>query len=168
LVARLGAAYYYSVRTLTKLLLLFTLVTAAETFLLFKIAQLTSWWLTLALIVVPGLLGAWLAKREGARALRSIQGSFAVGGEPAGAIIDGVLVLLAGILLLTPGVLTDLTGLLLLLPPVRRPLHAYVVRTVRRLVERRLASPQVVVFRGSAPLEDPGYEVIDAEDIKRP
>lgn len=158
-------------RTVAKLFLLFTLVSTVELYLLLKIGEWTSWWVTVGLIFVPGIAGAWLAKREGARALREVQAALSLQREPTGAILDGVIVLVAGALLIAPGVLTDLTGIALLIPPVRRLAREYAKRRLRRYVDGRLGS-------GSIGIVDLGryaaggardYDVIDAEDIpKRP
>ena len=154
-------------KLLARLFLLFTLVTIVELYLLLKLAEVTNWWVTVAMVVVPGLVGAWLAKREGIKAFRGIREAASLTREPTGAILDGVIVLLAATLMITPGVLTDLTGLALLLPPVRRRV-AVVVRTrFRRWLDRHVASGPVNVdlgrFGGGGT-----YEVIDAEDIPRP
>ena len=145
-------------KTVARLFLLMTVVTMVELFLLLKLGQLTSWWVTVAMIVVPGLLGAWLARREGARALGAIREAMSLQREPAGAILDGVIVLVAAVLLMTPGVLTDLTGLALLVPPVRLVVREYAKRRLRSALDRRIASGSVHVG---------GYEVIDADDIPK-
>ncbi len=158
-------------RTVAKLFLLFTCVTAVEVYLLLELAQLTSWWVTVATIFVPGLVGAWLARREGAKAWREVRRALALQREPTGAILDGVIVLVAAVLLITPGVLTDLTGLALLLPPVRRVTREYARARLSRAIDRRVAGGTLSV----KDLVDYGatggagsYEVIDAEDIPKP
>ena len=145
-------------KTVARLFLLMTIVTMVELFLLLKLGQVTSWWVSVAMVVVPGLVGAWLARREGARALGAIREAMSLQREPAGAILDGVLVLVAAVLLITPGVLTDLTGLALLLPPVRQVVREYAKRRLRSALDRRITSGSVHVG---------GYEVIDAEDIPK-
>jgi UPF0716 protein FxsA len=157
-------------RTVAKLFFLFTVVTAIEVFLLLKLAEATSWWVTVATIFVPGLLGAWLAKREGARAFREVLAALSLQREPTGAIVDGAIVLVASVLLITPGVLTDLTGLMLLVPPVRRTAGAYARRRLTRAIDRRFSSGSVRVFGVGGFGGDGGgdFEVIDAEDIPKP
>ena len=59
-------------KTVGKLFLLFTVVTTVEFVLLLKLADATSWWVSVAMIVIPGLVGAWLLKREGAKAFRAV------------------------------------------------------------------------------------------------
>jgi UPF0716 protein FxsA len=157
-------------RTVAKLFLLFTIVSTVELYLLLKIGELTSWWVTVALIFGPGLVGAWLSKREGARAFREVRAALSLQREPTGAILDGAIVLVAAVLLISPGVLTDLTGLFLLVPPVRRVAREYLRSRVMRAVDRRLASGSFHIGDlGRFATGDPAYEVIDADDIpKRP
>jgi len=103
-----------------RLLLLFTLLPLIElTFLLWFSAH-TDWRLTVALVIGAGVLGAWLIRWQGWRTWRRIQEELERGKLPADAVQDGLLILVAGVLLITPGMLTDVVGLLLLLPPVRR------------------------------------------------
>jgi len=155
-------------RTIAKLFFLFTVVTAIEVFLLLKLAELTSWWITLATIFIPGLLGAWLARREGARAFREVGAALALQREPTGAILDGAIVLVASVLLITPGVLTDVTGLLLLVPPIRRFAREALRRRVTKAVDRRLSGSSFQVFRSGPFTGDFGDStVIDAEDIPK-
>jgi UPF0716 protein FxsA len=147
------------VKTVARLFLLMTVVTMVELFLLMRLGQATSWWVSVAMIVIPGLLGAWLARREGAKAFGAIREAMSLQREPAGAILDGVIVLVAAVLLITPGVLTDVTGLALLLPPVRKVVREYARRRLHTALDRRI---------GSASIRMGGYEVIDADDIPKP
>ena len=101
---------------LGKLLLLFTVIPVVELYLLITIGQNVGAGPTIALVLVTGFLGAWLARREGSRVLRSWQGSLARGEIPKEGVISSVLVLVGGVLLVTPGVVTDAMGLVLLLP----------------------------------------------------
>ena len=105
---------------LLRLLLLFTLIPLAEAALLFYIADHTSWMFTLGLIIVTGVVGATLARREGFRCVRTIQDRMRQGELPADSLFDGLLILIAGAVLITPGILTDITGFALLIPGIRR------------------------------------------------
>ncbi len=118
---------------LGKLLLLFTVVPVVELYLLITIGQSLGAGLTIGLVLVTGLLGASLARREGARVLGSWQTAMAKGQMPKEGVVSSLLVLVGGVLLVTPGVVTDVTGLLLLVPWTRR-LAADVVRA--RLEQR--------------------------------
>ncbi|MBA2321225.1 MAG: FxsA family protein, partial [Deltaproteobacteria bacterium] len=109
------------------LLFLFTVVPAVELFLLLQLGSLLGPMQTFLIVLGTGILGAWLAKREGFAVLRQLQADLAKGLPPAVRVVEGALVLVGGLLLVTPGVLSDLTGILLLLPPVRRSIAPRIV-----------------------------------------
>jgi UPF0716 protein FxsA len=73
----------------------------------------------IGLLILLSLFGVWLTKREGIGLLTRTRRQLDAGQMPANELIDGVLLLVAGLLLLIPGFITDFFGLLLLLPPVR-------------------------------------------------
>jgi len=118
-----------------RLLLLFILVPLCDALLLAKIGVLIGWMTPLALVVVTGVVGAWLFRLEGGRAWEQWQGALAEGRLPEQGVLGGVLLLLGGALLVTPGVITDVVGLLLLLPPSR----ALAVRALRPWLQARIA-----------------------------
>lgn len=101
------------------LLLIFIVVPFVELALLLKLADLTSWWHTLLLVIVTGVLGTWLARSEGVRTYRKIQQSLSAGQMPTDSLLDAAMIFVAGALLLTPGILTDLLGFSLLVPFTR-------------------------------------------------
>ena len=125
-----------------KLLLLFTLLPALELFLLIPIAGEIGVPATLAIIIATGIVGAWLGKRQGLDAFRRIQTDLAHGKLPGDAITDGILILIACTLLVTPGVLTDIIGLALLIPPARRPIK----QLARNRFTKMLQNPSVTVI----------------------
>jgi UPF0716 protein FxsA len=116
-----------------RLLLAFTLVPLAELWLLLRIGAALGGIQTLAIVVITGVIGASLARREGARAWSAVQTELGAGRLPGRELLEALLVLIAGIILVTPGVLTDAAGLALLVRPVR---SAVVRRLERRLGKR--------------------------------
>ncbi|MEJ2482990.1 MAG: FxsA family protein [Gemmatimonadota bacterium] len=102
-----------------RLLLLFTLVPLAELTLLLKIGEWLGAWPAIGLVLGTGFLGAILARREGVRAWTAVQEQMARGQVPGRELMDAVLVLLAGVVLITPGILTDLAGFTLMTRPGR-------------------------------------------------
>ncbi len=104
---------------IAKLFLLFTLVPLAELYILLEIGSYLGALNTILLIVITGVLGALLARLEGIRTVRQIAQNLSKGIVPAEEMVDGVLIFIAGVVLVTPGVLTDVAGLLLLLPYTR-------------------------------------------------
>jgi UPF0716 protein FxsA len=111
---------------LLRLLLLFTIVPTIELVLLLILADKTSWQFTIGLILLTGFVGAALARYEGLRCLRRIQEQLSAGRVPGNPLMDGMMILIAGALLVTPGVLTDLLGFALLFPPFRSLIRRYV------------------------------------------
>ncbi|MCA9707726.1 MAG: FxsA family protein [Myxococcales bacterium] len=149
---------------LGKLLLLFTVVPVVELYLLITLGQHLGAEATIGLVLVTGLLGASLARREGARVLRNWQASMARGELPKEGVTSSLLVLVGGVLLVTPGVVTDVTGLLLLVPWSRR----WVAEVVRRRLEHRLhvhtLAPDPEAFMG--PGARPRGTVIDVDAVE--
>jgi UPF0716 protein FxsA len=124
----------------TRLLALFVLLPLIELALLIQIGQWIGLGWTLALVVATGFLGATLARRQGLRAWVAIQAELRAGRMPARELMDGLLVLIGGIVLLTPGVLTDLAGFALLVPATRAAFKRGLRRRLERAVERGDAS----------------------------
>jgi UPF0716 protein FxsA len=102
-----------------RILLLFTVIPLLELIILLWLASVTSWGFTLVVVLVSGFLGAMMIKRQGLEVLRRARGEASSGRFPAGALFDGVLLVIGGALLLTPGILTDIVGFSTLIPPVR-------------------------------------------------
>jgi UPF0716 protein FxsA len=110
---------------LLRLFLLFTLVPLVELALLIWIAVNTDPILTIGLVVLTGAVGAWLAREQGLRCWREVHRQLSQGQLPAEPLLDGLMILVAGALLITPGVLTDALGFALLVPPIRRRMRRY-------------------------------------------
>ena len=124
---------------LGRLLLLCTVVPLVELYILIKIGSYIGGLNTILLVVMTAMLGAFLARLQGLRTLRQIQLSLSHGQIPAEELIDGVLILVGGIMLITPGVLTDLLALVLLFPFTR----VYFKRWLRRRFDRMVLSGNV-------------------------
>ncbi|MGN7471034.1 FxsA family protein [Brevibacillus sp. SAFN-007a] len=86
---------------------------------LITVGSLIGGWNTVLLVILTGLLGAWLAKQQGVQVLRTLQFQLSRGQMPTETIIDGVLILVGGMLLLLPGFVSDVIGLILLIPYTR-------------------------------------------------
>lgn len=106
-----------------KLLLLFILVPLVELAIFIQLGKAISLPVTLGIIVLTGILGAVLAKQQGSLAMKNFQDALRSGKLPHEEATDGILVLIAGAVLITPGFLTDTVGFSLLLPPVRKLLR---------------------------------------------
>lgn len=151
---------------LFKLILLLTVVPIVELYLLVKLTQLWgSFWLTVAVIVGTGVIGAALARREGLRVLSRMQEQIARAELPADSLLDGVLILLAAALLVTPGLITDAVGFLLLIPPGRSVVRELLKRWVRKKIE----AGNVTLYRSMdfGPIQDeppPGAPPLEEDD----
>jgi UPF0716 protein FxsA len=148
-----------------KLLLLFILVPALELALLIEIGGRLGTAPTLLLLALSGFLGAFLARRQGLGALRAAREQMERGEIPAGPIVDGILILVAGVLLITPGVLTDGLGFLLLLGSFRERVKSILLTRFRRGIEDRRIRVYSSGF-GRAPLDTDIYP-IEAEETPR-
>lgn len=111
-----------------RLALLFVLVPLIELALLIQMGRWVGVLPTVALVIFTGVLGAALARLQGLATLARFQRALAEGRVPHREMVEGILVLVAGAVLLTPGLLTDITGFLLLAPPVRKAAAARVLR----------------------------------------
>lgn len=148
-----------------RLLVLFTLLPVAEIYLLAKAGGVIGAWPTVAAVLFTGLAGAWLARRQGLSTLARIREGLARGVPPTGELADAALILLAGVLLITPGFITDGMGLVLLLPPARAALKAWGLR----LAEQGRAAGRIrVVHVAPGPQAGPPRErEINPEDRPR-
>jgi len=143
------------------LFLLFTLLPFVELYLLIRIGQVVGAWDTLLFVVLMGVIGAWLAKSQGRKVLREWSEAASQGRVPEEGVLGGMLILVGGLLLITPGVVTDFVGLLLLIPFTRR----IISRAVRGYFERKIAQGQISVQQYGVPFPPrPGAgNVIDTE-----
>ncbi|NVL91489.1 MAG: membrane protein FxsA [Desulfobacterales bacterium] len=104
---------------LLKLFLAFTLVPFVEIYILIKIGSYIGAFNTVVVIILTGLLGALLARYQGLQTVLRVRESLQRGEIPGSEMLDALLILLAGIVLLTPGFLTDAAGIMLLVPRTR-------------------------------------------------
>lgn len=146
---------------LLRLILLLTTVPLVELFLLYKLARWTSLPITILVVIGTGIAGGALARMQGLSVLNRIRGDLRSGGLPAGSLLDGALVLVAGALLLTPGLLTDGFGFFLLAPPGR----ALVRRLVRKWLRKKMQDGTMRVdFHAPHDRPPPGYPPVEGED----
>jgi UPF0716 protein FxsA len=125
-----------------RLLLLFTCIPLVELFLLLKIGSIVGALNTILLVIITGVLGAYLAQQEGLRTLERIRTLMAQGEMPGEPLIDALLILVAGFVLITPGILTDLLGFLMLIPATRAPIR----RWIRGQLERKFKAGNAAVY----------------------
>ena len=110
------------------LFLLFIVVPIIEIVLFIKIGSLLGIWLTILVVVLTAIVGTNLVKSQGLNAIKEVQSSFLQGQDIARSLINGTLILIAGVLLLTPGFFTDFIGITFLIPMTRNMWISYGIK----------------------------------------
>lgn len=118
------------------LALVFLVLPIIELAVIIQVGQAIGVLNTIALLLLVSFVGAWLVKREGLAAWTRFQRQVQMGVVPGREIADGVLIMLAGALLISPGFVTDCLGILLLLPPVRAGIRSAALYRIGRKVIR--------------------------------
>jgi UPF0716 protein FxsA len=114
--------------------LLFVGVPFVELYILLQVGEIIGILPTIIIILFTGSLGIFLMKKTGREVWYRLKQRFQSGEMPGEEILEGILVLIAGVFLITPGFLTDITGFLLLIQPIR---HKFLMIS-KRLIEHRL------------------------------
>jgi len=118
-----------------KLLTIFILVPILELSLLLRIGSKIGFEATLAIILLTAFIGAILTRTQGSKALSSFRNALAAGKLPHREALDGLLILLAGAVLLTPGFLTDTAGFLLLFAPTRAAIRTRLSTYLKKRIQ---------------------------------
>ena len=121
---------------LLKLFLAFTIIPIIEIYLLIEIGSMFGALTAVTLVILTGFLGAFLARMQGLQTLYRIQESLREGRMPSGELLNALLIVIAGLVLLTPGFLTDSAGFLLLIPATRNSIKYW----LRHQIELRYMS----------------------------
>lgn len=116
---------------LVLLFLVFVVLPIAELYVIIQVGQAIGIVPTLALLLLDGFLGAWLARTQGRAAWRRFNQATAEGRVPAKEVYDGAAIIFGGALMLSPGFITDVLALFLLLPPTRALLRRTLLRGAR-------------------------------------
>lgn len=147
---------------LTRLLLLFIVVPVIELFLLIEVGQVIGTLPTIGLIILTGVVGAFLARLQGLQVLMKIRGQLQSGQLPADALFDGAIILIAGAFLMTPGILTDTVGFLCLIPATRR----LIKRSIQGRIETAIRQGRIITHTYVPPQrrDEPGDGVVIDHD----
>jgi len=121
------------------LFVLFVIIPIIEIAVLMQVGAWLGAWPTIAIVVITAWLGAKNVKQQGIATLHSVQQKMAQGEMPSQEIVAGLLLLIAGVLLVTPGFVTDIFGLSLLIPQCRKALVSVVQK---HLIVNQLGSGQ--------------------------
>ncbi|MBI4581718.1 MAG: FxsA family protein [Planctomycetes bacterium] len=148
------------------LVVLFILWPIVELALLIRIGQSAGVGATLLLILLPALVGAGLAKREGLKTYSRIQRELGEGRLPGDPLIDALLILIAGALLITPGLISDVIGLLLLVPLFRRLIRERLKRRFRNRFTVMHFGPPGAAGEGDDDFVDVDARPVDEENAE--
>ena len=127
------------------LILLFTLIPVVELAILIEIGQHIGVSNTLFIVILTGVVGAYLARSQGLITLRRVQGDINDGIMPTDKLFDGAMILCGGILLLTPGLVTDVIGFMALIPLTR-----YLIKKwIKHKIEDIISDGRIITIRGT-------------------
>ncbi|SET70952.1 FxsA family protein [Thalassotalea agarivorans] len=119
------------------LFLLFIVIPIIEIAVIIQVGSILGVWPTVAIVILTAWLGAKNVRAQGIATMQKVQLKMAQGEMPSDDIVAGMLLLVAGVLLVTPGFVTDIFGLSLLIPQVRKNLingvkkHVFVAQMQR-------------------------------------
>ena len=137
--------------------LLILSVPILEIYLLISMGRVIGAGATILVVIATAVLGAWLLRLQGLGTLARVQAASQAGQVPAVELVEGLILLVAGALLLTPGFFTDAIGFLSLVPAIRRRLAetllARALRSPATVVDVRTRGPQTI--EGTYRREDP-------------
>ncbi len=148
----------YAVDVFRILALLFIVVPIAEIWVLIQVGSVIGGLETVIIMILVSVIGAWMVRREGLGAIERVIKSISGGENPTKELVDGLLIGLAGALMLTPGFITDVTGLALLFPPSRIIVRTVLIRRFRGRFETITTTGMTGAGFG---YEAPGSDIID-------
>jgi UPF0716 protein FxsA len=102
-----------------RFILLFTMVPLIELYLLIQVGRYLGAFPTIAVVFITGIVGGLLARSQGLSIYRHIRMDLQNGIIPTDSLLDGLFILIAGALLITPGLITDIAGFLVMIPGFR-------------------------------------------------
>lgn len=117
---------------LFRLLLAFTLIPMIELYFLIRAGKVWGVGNTIGIVILTGVVGAWLSRSQGRQVLAQLQVKMARGEVPAREALEGVLIFMGGLLLLTPGFVTDALGLSMVVPGVRSLWAVYMLKQIEK------------------------------------
>jgi UPF0716 protein FxsA len=112
------------------LFVLFIIIPIIEISVLMQVGELLGLWPTIGIVILSAWVGAKYVRQQGLATLQSVQSKMAEGEMPSSEIVTGLMLLIAGVLLVTPGFVTDIFGLSLLVPSVRQMIAASVQKHI--------------------------------------
>src|SRR5690349_18005228 len=129
------------------LFVLFVVVPIVELFVLVQVASWIGALPAIGLVLLLSFAGVWVAKREGVSVARRVQTQLQQGEVPTTDLVNGLLIFVAGLLMVFPGYLTAIAGLVLLFPPTRALVRPFVMRRLKARIDTGFATPAGSLFR---------------------
>ena len=130
---------------------LFVIVTLLEIYVLISVGDSIGGLSTILLVIITALIGSTLLKQQGWSTMAKAQNAMANGQTPAFEMLEGVVILVSGVLLLTPGFITDVFGLLGLMPWSRT---YFIDRILSKNAEKVFSQKNTVFIHKTRPEED--------------
>ena len=122
---------------LLRLIILFTTIPLLELTLLLKLNTKIGFIPTISIVLITGVVGAYLAKSQGSHIIMKIRFDISEGRMPASGLINGLCVLVGGAMLLTPGIITDGLGFILVIPGTREIIKIALKKRIENMVDDR-------------------------------
>ncbi|PIU25193.1 MAG: membrane protein FxsA [Candidatus Infernicultor aquiphilus] len=116
--------------------MLFIAIPVVELYILIEVGKKIGSLTTIGIIILTGILGTYLIKSQGFMILRKIQNDLNEGIMPGDSLIQGAIILLGGVLLLTPGFITDITGFIFLIPAGRKIVKKYLLKWLKGKIKK--------------------------------
>lgn len=148
------------------LFVLFVTIPLIEIALFIQVGGLIGLWPTLGIVILTAVMGTFLMRQQGLRALNDLKTSLNDLSDPTEPLAHGAMILFAGALLLTPGFFTDAVGLSLLIPPVRSAVYSY-IRARVKVQSFTVPSGRPRTSDDADTITDVDYEEVDPEPSKK-
>lgn len=114
-----------------RLFLVFVAVSLLEIFVFIQVGSIFGPWVTISLVILTALIGSALVRSQGIQLIQELQQRLAQGEMPGLQLVEGIMLLMTGVLLVTPGFVTDFCGLLLLQPAIRKSMAGFALKHIK-------------------------------------
>ncbi|MAZ76707.1 MAG: hypothetical protein CMH31_05330 [Micavibrio sp.] len=146
-------------------IIVFIAIPLAEIATFMQVGEIIGTPATLLLSLITAIIGGYLVKQQGMHTLIKAQKQLSTGQMPVQELFDGVCLIAAGAMMITPGFVTDTIGFLLLTPPVRVILKEFLIRTGKFSMQQSFSEPKQEHYQDSTVIEVE-YERVDTPDKK--
>lgn len=145
------------------LFFIFIVVPVIEITVLIEVGEQLGAFTTVALVILTAAIGASLVRSQGLQTLMNAQKKMQQGEQPGQEVIEGVMLAIAGVMLVTPGFVTDFLGLILLLPFSRQ---FFANKLLARIIIKNMASQQPF-NQGFSSHQSQPEDIIDGEFVNK-